>query len=48
MKEELRPYVGEDYDFESNLVSKWAGLRPLVLPTGNEVEEEYKRLAENW
>ena len=27
---ELRPYFGEDYDFKGNLLSAWAGLRPLV------------------
>ena len=28
--QELRPFFGEDYDYEGNLLSAWAGLRPLV------------------
>ena len=28
--EELKPYFGEDYDYKGNLLSAWAGLRPLV------------------
>eukprot|EP00351_Strombidinopsis_sp_SopsisLIS2011_P001461 CAMPEP_0116877172 /NCGR_PEP_ID=MMETSP0463-20121206/8985_1 /TAXON_ID=181622 /ORGANISM="Strombidinopsis sp, Strain SopsisLIS2011" /LENGTH=94 /DNA_ID=CAMNT_0004524253 /DNA_START=1280 /DNA_END=1567 /DNA_ORIENTATION=+ len=27
---ELGPYFGPDYDFKGNLMSAWAGLRPLV------------------
>ena len=27
---ELKPFFGEDYDFKNNLLSSWAGLRPLV------------------
>ena len=27
---ELKPYFGEDYDFEANMMSAWAGIRPLV------------------
>lgn len=27
---ELEPYFGEDYDFKGNLMSAWAGIRPLV------------------
>lgn len=27
---ELKPYFGEDYDFSKNLMSAWAGIRPLV------------------
>lgn len=30
MFKELEPYFGEDYDFKGNLVSAWAGIRPLV------------------
>lgn len=30
MFKELEPYFGEDYDFKENLVSAWAGIRPLV------------------
>ena len=27
---ELQPYFGEEYDFKGNLLSAWAGIRPLV------------------
>ena len=30
MFKELEPYFGEDYDYKGNLVSAWAGIRPLV------------------
>jgi glycerol-3-phosphate dehydrogenase len=30
MFSELEPYFGEDYDYKNNLVSAWAGIRPLV------------------
>ncbi len=26
----MKPYFGEDYDYKGNLLSAWAGLRPLV------------------
>ena len=42
---ELRPIFGDDYDFEGNLLSSWAGLRPLVK--NKELsEEEAKNKAE--
>ena len=28
--EEIKPYFGKDYDYKANLLSSWAGLRPLV------------------
>lgn len=28
--EEIKPYLGYDYDYRGNLLSAWAGLRPLV------------------
>lgn len=28
--EEIKPFLGKDYDYKSNLISAWAGLRPLV------------------
>ena len=37
--EELRPYFGDDYDYKGNLLSAWAGLRPLVKAHENDVEE---------
>ena len=39
---ELKPYFGEDYDYEGNLLSAWAGLRPLVKAvdkSGNTIGE---------
>ena len=30
MFKELEPYFGEDYDFKNNMISAWAGIRPLV------------------
>jgi glycerol-3-phosphate dehydrogenase len=27
---EIRPFLGKDYDYKANLLSAWAGLRPLV------------------
>lgn len=39
---ELRPYFGEDYDFENNLLSAWAGLRPLVKNKQLSAEEQKK------
>jgi len=35
--QELQPYFGEDYDFKGNLMSAWAGIRPLVK-AGSEAE----------
>lgn len=31
--EELKQVFGEDYDYQGNLVSQWAGIRPLVKET---------------
>lgn len=30
MFNELEPYFGKDYDLKNNLLSSWAGIRPLV------------------
>lgn len=27
---EIKPFLGEDYDYRGNLIASWAGLRPLV------------------
>lgn len=35
---EIKPYFGDDYDFKENLVSAWAGLRPLVKEKSDEKE----------
>mmetsp|Transcript_30602 Transcript_30602/g.37773 ORF Transcript_30602/g.37773 Transcript_30602/m.37773 type:complete len:293 (-) Transcript_30602:464-1342(-) len=37
--EELRPYFGNDYDYKANLLSAWAGLRPLVKADPADVVE---------
>ena len=29
--EEIKPFFGEDYDFKGNLLSAWAGLRPVLF-----------------
>lgn len=42
---ELEPYFGEDYDFKNNLISAWAGIRPLVKEfskTEKDLENEQK------
>ena len=41
---ELEPYFGEDYDFKGNLMSAWAGIRPLVKasPPGEKTTETKK------
>lgn len=38
---EIKPYLGEDYDYKGNLLASWAGLRPLVksLPSDNAEKE---------
>ena len=33
---EIKPFFGEDYDFKANLISAWAGLRPLVKERSHE------------
>jgi len=44
MFKELEPYFGEDYDYKNNLVSAWAGIRPLVkensVKSKQEIDEE--------
>ena len=37
--EELKPYFGSDYDYKKNLLSAWAGLRPLVKADKSDVQE---------
>ena len=39
--EEIKPFLGKDYDYQGNLLAAWAGLRPLVksLPSDTEDEE---------
>ena len=40
MFKELEPYFGEDYDYKNNLVSAWAGIRPLVKENSVKSQEE--------
>lgn len=35
---ELKPYFGEDYDYKNNLLSSWAGIRPLVKESKEQIE----------
>ena len=37
---ELEPYFGEDFDFKANLLSAWAGIRPLVKEFHSEPSEQ--------
>lgn len=41
--DEIRPFLGKDYDYKGNLLSAWAGLRPLVKsqPSDKVVDESY-------
>ena len=39
---EIKPFIGEDYDFKGNLMSAWAGLRPLVKARADDIVEEPK------
>ena len=35
--EEIKPFLGKDYDYKGNLLSAWAGLRPLVKSEPSDV-----------
>lgn len=35
--DEIKPFLGQDYDYEANLLSAWAGLRPLVKSQPSDV-----------
>ena len=35
---EIRPFLGKDYDYKANLLSAWAGLRPLVKSQPSDIE----------
>jgi len=41
--EELGPYFGKDYDYKENLVSAWAGIRPLVKEEATKSEEQIEK-----
>jgi glycerol-3-phosphate dehydrogenase len=40
IKDELLRIFGKDFDFDSNLLSSWSGLRPLVIPEENWQKKE--------
>ena len=44
----MEPYFGEGYDFEKNLVSAWAGIRPLVKANGEEEPNGYFASGMRW
>lgn len=46
MFRELEPYFGKDYDFKNNLVSAWAGIRPLVKSMDAELSPDEQKKAE--
>ena len=35
--EEIKPYMGKDYDYKGNLLASWAGLRPLVKSMDSDI-----------
>ena len=35
--DEIRPYFGKDYDYKANMLSAWAGLRPLVKSCDSDI-----------
>lgn len=43
---EIKPYFGADYDFKANLVSAWAGLRPLVKEKSNGTTDKEEETTE--
>ena len=38
--DEIKPYLGQDYDYKENLMSAWAGLRPLVKKVESDKPED--------
>lgn len=36
---EIKPFLGQDYDYKGNLLSSWAGLRPLVKSQPSDTAE---------
>jgi glycerol-3-phosphate dehydrogenase len=41
--EEIKPFLGKDYDYKGNLMSAWAGLRPLVKSSPDDKPTEDQR-----
>ena len=45
---EIKPYFGEDYDFKGNLLSAWAGLRPLVKESKHDKSADGEEKLKTW
>jgi glycerol-3-phosphate dehydrogenase len=37
--EEIKPFLGKDFDYKGNLISAWAGQRPLVKSAPEDIEQ---------
>lgn len=48
MFNELEPYFGKDYDFKNNLLSSWAGIRPLVKELKEKSIEQINHEKKEW
>ena len=46
--EEIKPYFGENYDFKGNLISAWAGLRPLVKESSKDKQIDDGAQTKTW
>ena len=46
--EEIKPFFGEDYDFKGNLLSAWAGLRPLVKESAHDKQSDEPVQSKSW
>lgn len=42
--DEIKPFLGKDYDYKGNLLSAWAGQRPLVKsqPSDIVIDKDYR------
>ena len=41
--EEIKPFLGKDFDYKGNLLSSWAGLRPLVKSAPEDIVKSDRR-----
>jgi glycerol-3-phosphate dehydrogenase len=48
MFSELEPYFGKDYDYKNNLLSSWAGIRPLVKESKGKSQEQIEKENKEW
>lgn len=48
MFNELEPYFGKDYDFKNNLLSSWAGIRPLVKEQKEKSIDQINKEKKEW